>query len=291
MRPRPARAAANIEGMRKALMRSNTRMLLSAVLLFQFTAMLLIALQEKPVDMQALALAIALPAVTWAVAMAFGRLWPIDRAILILVMLLCSVGIITLSDIARAKVTPLTQAIYALIGIGAMAVGIVFIRSVHNWKKWILPGVVLCLGALASPWAFGSVQNGARNWITIIPDKLTVQPSEFIKPALILILAASLAGRPRFVKCLPAIGFAAVCCGILLVQSDLGAVLLYFLTTLHALLRRHLQLAHHARRAGRGRGWLGAGLQTRALCADARGHLAKPVERPHRLRRRRSCRR
>ena len=33
-------------------------------------------------------------------------------------------------------------------------------------------------------------------------------------------------------KCLPAIGFAAVCCGILLIQSDLGAVLLYFLTTL-----------------------------------------------------------
>ena len=28
------------------------------------------------------------------------------------------------------------------------------------------------------------------------------------------------------------LGFAALCCGILLIQSDLGAVLLYFLTTL-----------------------------------------------------------
>ena len=230
--PPPRPRSANIEGMRKALMRSNTRLLLSAVMLFQFTAMLLISLQEKPVDTQALILAAALPAVTWLVVMAFGRLWPIDRAILILALLLCSVGIITLSDIARAKETPLTQAIYALIGIVAMAVGVVFIRSVRHWKKWILPGMVLCLGALASPWAFGSVQNGARNWITIIPDRLTIQPSEFIKPALILILAAALSGRPRFVKCLPAIGFAAVCCGILLIQSDLGAVLLYFLTTL-----------------------------------------------------------
>ena len=230
--PPPRPRGANIEGMRKALMRSNTRLLLSAVMLFQFTAMLLISLQERPVDTQALILAVALPAATWLVVMAFGRLWPIDRAILILALLLCSVGIITLSDIARAKITPLTQAIYALIGIVAMAVGVVFIRSVRHWKKWVLPGMVLCLGALASPWAFGSVQNGARNWITIIPDKLTIQPSEFIKPALILILAASLAGRPRFVKCLPAIGFAALCCGILLIQSDLGAVLLYFLTTL-----------------------------------------------------------
>lgn len=230
--PPPRPRGANIEGMRKALMRSNTRLLLSAVMLFQFTAMLLISLQEKPVDTQALILAAALPAVTWLVVMAFGRLWPIDRAILILALLLCSVGIITLSDIARSRETPLTQAIYALIGIVAMAVGVVFIRSVRHWKKWILPGMVLCLGALASPWAFGSVQNGARNWITIIPDRLTIQPSEFIKPALILILAAALSGRPRFVKCLPAIGFAAVCCGILLIQSDLGAVLLYFLTTL-----------------------------------------------------------
>lgn len=230
--PPPRPRGANIEGMRKALMRSNTRLLLSAVMLFQFTAMLLISLQEKPVDTQALILAAALPAVTWLVVMAFGRLWPIDRAILILALLLCSVGIITLSDIARSRETPLTQAIYALIGIVAMAVGVVFIRSVRHWKKWVLPGMVLCLGALASPWAFGSVQNGARNWITIIPDRLTIQPSEFIKPALILILAAALSGRPRFVKCLPAIGFAAVCCGILLIQSDLGAVLLYFLTTL-----------------------------------------------------------
>ena len=98
--PPPRPRGANIEGMRKALMRSNTRLLLSAVMLFQFTAMLLISLQEKPVDTQALILAVALPAVTWLVVMAFGRLWPIDRAILILALLLCSVGIITLSDIA-----------------------------------------------------------------------------------------------------------------------------------------------------------------------------------------------
>ena len=39
--PPPRPRGANIEGMRKALMRSNTRLLLSAVMLFQFTACLL----------------------------------------------------------------------------------------------------------------------------------------------------------------------------------------------------------------------------------------------------------
>jgi len=222
---------ASVENMRKALMRSNTRLLLSAVMLFQFSAMLLIAFQERPYDAQALILAAAIPAATWLVTMLFGKIWPVDRAIVILAMLLCSVGVITLSDIARAKSTPLTQAIYAAVGVGAMAFGIAFIRGLKNWKRLVVPGMVLCLLALLAPWVLGRWQYGARNWIVLVQDKLTIQPSEFMKPALILILAAGFSGRPRFLKCAPTIAFAALCCGVLLSQRDLGALLLYFLTT------------------------------------------------------------
>ena len=222
----------NTEKMRRALMRSNTRLLLSAVMLFQFSAMLLIALQENTLDRQALILAVALPAATWFVSVTMGRIWPVDRAIVILAMLLCSVGVITLSDIAKSPGTPRTQAIYALGGIAAMFFGVAFIRGVRRWKKWILPGTILCVLALCSPWVFGAWQNGARNWIRIGGESgLSIQPSEFIKPFLILILAAGLSNRPRFRRCIPMIAFAGVCCGILLVQRDLGAVLLYFLTT------------------------------------------------------------
>ena len=111
-----------LEKMKRALMRSNTRMLLWAVMLFQALAMLLIAFQKGTVNLQALALAVALPLATWLVTRLMGRVWPVDRAILILVMLLCSVGLITLSDIARADVTPRTQAYYALAGVAAMLV-------------------------------------------------------------------------------------------------------------------------------------------------------------------------
>lgn len=222
---------ASVENMRKALMRSNTRLLLSAVMLFQFSAMLLIAFQEKPYDAQALIFAVAIPAATWLVTMLFGKIWPVDRAIVILAMLLCSVGVITLSDIARAKSTPMTQAIYAAAGVVAMGVGIAFVRGLKNWKKLVVPAMVLCLLALLSPWALGRWQYGARNWIVIAEDRLTIQPSEFMKPALILILAAGFSGRPRFWKCAPTIAFAALCCGVLLSQRDLGALLLYFLTT------------------------------------------------------------
>lgn len=220
-----------VEKMRRALMRSNTRLLLSGVLVFQLLAMALVAFKDDTVSVQALVLAAALPLATLMVVNLMGKLWPVDRAILILVLLLVSIGIITLSGIARSEVTPRTQAIYAVAGLVAMFAGAAFVRAWKSWKKFAVPLAVLCLLALASPWVLGSWYQGARNWISIIPDVLTVQPSEFMKPVLVVVLAAGFANRPRFVRCLPAIGFAAACCAILLSERDLGAVLLYFLTT------------------------------------------------------------
>ena len=202
-------------------MRSNTRLLLTAVLIFQALAMLLIVL--KPVDktVQPLILAAAIPLGTLLITNLMGRIWPVDRAILILVLLLTSIGLITLSDVCRSEETPRTQALYALGGVAAMFVGAAVIRGYSDWKKHTLPLSILCALALLSPWAIGHWVQGARNWISLGP--FSAQPSEFMKPVLIVILAAGFSGRPRFVKCLPPILFSAVCCGILLSERDLGA--------------------------------------------------------------------
>ena len=226
------RTEKKVERMRKALMRSNTRLLLTAVCLFQALSMLLISLQGGAISVQALILAAALPIGTALIVNIMGRFWPVDRAILIMVLLLCSIGIITLSDIAKSEETPRTQAIYALAGVIAMFIGAALIRGFSNWKKnskWLM---ILCALALLAPWApapIGKWYQGARNWVYLGP--ISGQPSEFMKPILIVILAAGFANRPRFSRCLPAIAYAAVCCGILLSERDLGAVLLYFLTT------------------------------------------------------------
>ena len=220
-----------LDRMKRALMRSNTKLLLSAVMLFQALAMLLIAFQKGTVNVQALVLAAALPAGTWLITRLMGRVWPVDRAILILVLFLCSVGVITLSDIAKSDITPRTQAIYALGGVVAMFAGAAFIRRWRHWKKTTALLMGLCLLALASPFApvIGIYKYGARNWVGLGP--ISVQPSEFMKPILILCLASGFSNRPRFAKCVPTIAFAALCCGVLLAEKDLGAVLLYFLTT------------------------------------------------------------
>ena len=74
--------------MRRALMRVNTRLLLSAVMLFQFAALALAAFRGETTSVQTLILAFAVPIITMLVALLAGRLWPVDRAILILVLFL-----------------------------------------------------------------------------------------------------------------------------------------------------------------------------------------------------------
>ena len=113
-----------VDRMKKALMRSNTRLLLSAVLLFQFVSALLLTFKGDTIDMQALLFTFAIPAVTWLVCTQITRLWPVDRAIIILALLLCSIGIISLKDIARSPITPGNQAKYALVALAGMFAGI-----------------------------------------------------------------------------------------------------------------------------------------------------------------------
>ena len=226
------RTQRKVEKMRKALMRSNTRLLLTAVVIFQALAMLLIALKPETASLQPLILAAAIPLVTILVTNLMGKIWPVDRAILILVLLLASVGLIALSDICRSEETPRSQAIYALVGVVAMFIGAGLIRGLSDWKKRAPLLMVLCALALVTPWLpapIGGWYDGARNWIHLGP--ISGQPSEFMKPVLIVILAAGFSNRARFARCLPYIAFAALCCGILLTERDLGALLLYFLTT------------------------------------------------------------
>jgi len=221
--------AANVAKLKKALMRSNTRLLLSAVLLFQLASALLLTFKSGEIDLQALLFAAAIPAVTWLVCTQITRLWPVDRAIIFLALLLCSIGIITLKDIARSPITPGNQAKYALLGIVALFIGIFGIRIFKFWKKATPYLMAICLAALISPSIIGVWKYGARNWIEI--GGFSIQPSEFMKPVFIMILASGFSNRPRFLKTLPTLGFAAACCAILLYQRDLGALLLYFLTT------------------------------------------------------------
>lgn len=221
--------------MKKAARRTNDSMLGGLVILFQISAMLLLTFRTSPIDMQALILAGVMPAITLIVVHGIPKIWPVDRIVLIMVMFLCSVSVITLTAIARSPETPLTQAIYITAGLIVMIIAVVFVRLLKNWRRWTVPLMILSLAVIALPLVIGDWKNGAKNWIEISrggSTLISLQPSEFVKVSLMVVLASCLSARQSRLQKLVAVAFGAILCVVLLLERDLGALVLYFFTTI-----------------------------------------------------------
>ena len=225
----------DLAAMRKAVKRSDARMPGMLVILFQISAMLLLTFRTSPIDQQALLMAFAMPMATILIKKMVTRLWKVDRVVLTMVLFLCSVSLVTLTAIARSSVTPMNQAIFICAGIVAMLAGIVFIRALRHWRRWTIPLMGLSLILIALPIFIGDWKYGAKNWIEIGSGDntlLSVQPSEFVKVTLLIVLASCLSARQSKLQIMAAVVFGAALCMVLLVERDLGALVLYFLTTI-----------------------------------------------------------
>lgn len=230
-RSRPASPAHARHAGRGAL-----RLLTYVTILFQISAFVLLALKTQPIDVQALILAAAFPLGTLALDMLIRRVWHADRALLMLVMLISSIGMVTLVDITK-PVTARSQALFFIVAIAAMLIAIVIIRRMTRWEKWSWAAMAVSLVLMLLPMApvIGGWTNGARNWVTFKKLGLNIgfQPSEFVKILLLVVLSSALAQKRGMKRMIPALGFAVCMCLILLVvQRDLGTLLIYFFLTI-----------------------------------------------------------
>jgi rod shape determining protein RodA len=121
----------------------------------------------------------------------------------------------------------LRQGFFSLVGLVAMGVfASIDYRSVRDWAWVPYAGVVVGLFAVLTP--FGSNIKGAQRWFSLGP--FTMQPSEFAKVALVIILAAMLAdwaGAVDFRRLVKVLAVAAVPMVLVLLQPDLGTTLEY----------------------------------------------------------------
>ena len=197
------------------------------MMLFFFSAFLLISLKGE-IAWQGLALSVIVPALIYVATMWLPRFFPADKLLLSIANFLCALGVLILysTDLDGGTSRGMQQAMYYGVGIVVMLGCIMLVRYVRRWSFLIyvvMGGAVLLL---ALPLAIGTEQYGATNWIRV--GGMSLQPSEVVKLALLLILSYFMSHR----RLIPWLAFCLYCLGVLMLQKDLGTALIYYFTAL-----------------------------------------------------------
>ncbi|HUC93134.1 MAG TPA: stage V sporulation protein E [Paenibacillus sp.] len=117
------------------------------------------------------------------------------------------------------------QLLFAALGIGAMT----FAANTGYWvwRKTAMAGLLICFGLLLIVLipGIGVVRGGARSWLGI--SSFGIQPSEFMKLAMIIFLAKYLSDKQQaivsFTKgLLPPLAIMGTAFGLIMLQPDLG---------------------------------------------------------------------
>jgi len=152
----------------------------------------------------------------------------IDRYVLIICIFLTGIGFIM-----QYRLNPeyaLRQIIMFAIGIVALFIAIAAVKKAGNFGKWNYIFMAGVLGLLLLSLLFARVIGGARNWVQILG--MSMQPSEFAKVLFIVTAAYFFSNKNRIASILPFLLFSAACILVLVLSKDLGAAILYALTTL-----------------------------------------------------------
>ncbi len=147
-----------------------------------------------------------------------------DWPLLVITLFLCLIGILTIYSTAK----PYHLKQFASLGLGLIALVIVFSVDYHRWARWAFPLYLGSLILLLLLFFFGHSALGARRWLHVGP--FSFQPSEIAKITTILLLARFLSRKeeeifwPDLVISLIVLAFPFF---LVSLQPDLGTALLF----------------------------------------------------------------
>lgn len=158
---------------------------------------------------------------------ALEKISPGDNYIFMVVSMLVSIGtIINYSIDQQLAITHLTWALVGIIGFFATYF---LVKYIHIWDKLMVPYIAISLVLFVLTLILGTNTRGATNWIII--GRFSVQPSEFIKIALIFIIACFYYNKEHYEKIkyssVIMMGIVYLFIGFLFLQRDLGTVVMF----------------------------------------------------------------
>ena len=139
-------------------------------------------------------------------------------------------GLGLMLQVRQADKMAIMQIVTAFAGIVAFMIIVKFLERpdwVQRFRFWGMIASILLLGFNL---VFGSIKNGAANWITI--GGISVQPSEFVKILYIFVGAGTLDAIMTRRNKIEFIAFSAICVGELAIMGDFGTALIFFATFL-----------------------------------------------------------
>jgi len=112
-------------------------------------------------------------------------------------------------------------------GVGIIAMFFIMNIDYWTWRTWAKVLIIICYVLLIRVLipGVGNMRNGSRSWIGI--GAFSVQPSEFMKLAMIAFLAKFLSERQKFITSFkkglaPSLGLVFLAFGMIMLQPDLG---------------------------------------------------------------------
>ncbi|MGN0758570.1 MAG: FtsW/RodA/SpoVE family cell cycle protein [Candidatus Ventricola sp.] len=197
---------------------------------FDVLGLLLCAVRTQGViDTQALVMLAVMAPLALLTATVLPRIAPVDPLLMALTNFLCGVSVVILYTVSPER--GIRQMVFYVAGLAVLLAAAWFVSRVRRWHGFTLLAMVLGIGALVLPLAFGEWNYGAKNWVSL-PVIGSFQPSELVKLALVLAMAYYFSAHRTVWQMMPALVFAAACLVLLMLQRDLGTALIYYLTTL-----------------------------------------------------------
>ena len=162
-----------------------------------------------------------------------------DRPLLIAVIFLVVIGVMAIFSASAPKciemgLNPARFLVQQIFGIIVGVVGLRFLSNFHYKKliKYTLPIAWTVVGMLILVKVAGVTVNGAQRWINIGP--MSLQPSEFAKPAVVLLLSAVFTKDTNLLdndKIVTAFLPIMIKVGLIFIQPNLSMVLLLMATS------------------------------------------------------------